>query len=1267
MFRPYLDRPRFGSTVSEHRTSSIAAQSMSEPTQVFRRWAILSVLLLVGLGLLGRGLEAQTAESRANSAGTAAKQSNVPKLQPLPSVRNPKVITPFDRLLAPRMYETMRQAAAKGIRPSATAKPHAMGTGTGGTNVNFPGFVAAPYATLNAPLGNSYESYATVAGDFNNDGYPDVASVQSGGILSVVLNPGAKGNIAQGKQMPLNNTVNAFTDVFWLATADFNGDGNLDIVGVDDFGSQLFVWLGNGDGTFQNAVSYPVKFKSTAGLGIFGGGSSIQVGDFNGDGKPDIAIVALGYGFEETPVSTMVFINDGKGNLAAGKETDSNFKDSYAGALTGQSDIITDGTKITGIALLLADEAFANSANSGIDLIVIASNGDGTFAPAVEPTAPLLPNDQPYIEIPKTNLVATSLATSTPAGSSKATTDLVFITGDGAVYDSPITAQSGSFAVTNAQMIAGANAELQSDGRSDPLLKRSASQPATAPAPAPFPFLQAINVADVNGDGYPDLFVYTSGSVYVYLNGGDGTFSTQPIQLVGGFAASEQPQPQDFNKSGHVSFVEFDSQILQFAYFQGDGTGHFYAAAGVSGKSDATGYATDDDIVVQAAADFNGDGLTDVVAQDWSNAGTTASNGYPDIVLGINNGATAPANESNNFTFTRILTGAQFAAMNGAFVQPVTVANPTGGYDVLISTTDGGLYSIAIDKGVASAPSVVLPPGEVQCTVNFADAGDINGDGIADIVVAYGGAASCGANGAPSAYLTFFGNPDGTFHQAGFTAFGNQLYQVRLIDFNGDGSPDLAVSDNAGNTNSFSVSVIPNKNDGSGSFNTSLASVALQNYVATDIIPGDYNQDGKQDLTVATEGQVDSTGTLVLNSWGLLLAPGNGDFTFGTPTTIDTGYWPAWGSYADFNGDGTPDLALAVYGDTTTIEDVSNVFVPSPPIVQVLPNLGGGAFAPAIGEFDGFNFDLEALRYQTAYTYSAYTFTGNFGSGSDLLVSGFYNSAEFLNQGTDSLTLTTSASTGNQGTNVTLTATLKQAAANPNPPTGAVSFFDNGTLLGAADLTSTGTASLTTDELPVGSDALTAVYAGDAHNNAAQGAVSIAITAIAPDFTLSATTPSVSLQQGATGVVTLALTANSTFSEAITFACSGAPAEATCTVNPASLSLTPGQSGTATVVVATSASGGSYQAHSDGLLMKSAGGVSVAGLLLLVVPRRKRLPWLMSLIAVVGLSLGAMSMSGCQGGGNPGTAVGSSTLTVTATAGTVSHSQTITVQITKAQ
>ncbi len=1221
--------------------------------------------VLVVVGVLSSPVKAQTLPvppASAKAVGTTAKaQARV--MKPLPSVRNPKVMTPFDRVLAPRMYAEMQKIASQkgGVKPSGAVKVKGRYSGTGGTNVNFPGFVGAPYSTLSSLVNtNDYESYATVAGDFNNDGYPDIASTTTGGTISVILNPGAKGTIAQGVQVAPNSTIDSFAYVFALQAVDLNMDGNLDLVAADNFNNQLLVWLGNGDGTFQSVVKYPVQTTSGASLSAFGNGSAFVIGDFDGNGTPDIGLVMLGSGFLTTPLTTQVYLNDGKGNLTAAAETDTVLQDYYSSALAGQAAILTDGTNVTGIAFLVVDGGFSTSANAGMDLLVL-SNNKGVLAPAVEPTAPMIANDAPYYEIPKTKLIATSLTNKAAAGSTVATTDLVFITGDGAVYDAPYAPQGGSFAVSSATMIAGANEEVQNGPRYDPMVSRRSTN---TPGPAsPFPFLEGINVADVNGDGYPDLFVYTSGSIYVYLNGGDGSFATPPAQLVGGFAAPVQPQPQDFNKSGHVSFVEFDSQILQYGYFQGDGTGHFYGAPGVSGASDATAFATDDEIVVQTTADFNGDGLMDVVAHDWSNAGLNGNNGYPDIVLGINNGKAFPANQSNNFTFTRILSGAQFASMNGAYLQPVAVPNPTGGSDVLISTTDGGLYSIAIKNGVAGTPSVVLPPGEVQCTVNFADAGDINGDGIADIVVAYGGASSCGANGIPSAFLTFFGNPDGTFHQAGLTALGTQLYQAKLVDLNGDGVLDLAVSNNNGGASDFGVFILPNNADGSGTFNMNTMSEVLQNYVATDLIAGDYNGDGKQDLTVATEGQIDATGALVLQSWGVLLAPGNGDFTFGTPTTIDTGYWPAWGSYADFNGDGTPDLALAVYGDSTTIENIANVFVPSPPIVQVLPNLGGGAFGPAIGEFDGFNYDLQALDSQTAYTYSAYAFTGNFGAGTDLLISGFYNSAEYLNQGTDALSLTSSAATANLGANITLTATLTQPIVNPNEPTGGVSFYANGSLIGTATIASTGVATLTTSELPVGTDAITAVYSGDTHFNGANAKVSVSVTALAPDFTIAASPSGLTLIQGQTGVVTLNLAANTTFAGTVTFTCTGTPGESTCSVNPGTVGLTAGQNATATVVVATSAKGGTYQASLDGRWKKTAGGLSVAGLLLLLWPRRHRLPRMLSVIALMTLGIGTAAISGCSGSGNPGTPVGSTTLTVTATSGSITHSQTITVQV----
>ena len=65
-----------------------------------------------------------------------------------------------------------------------------------------------------------------------------------------------------------------------VAVGDFNGDGKLDLAVANEGSNNVSVLLGKGDGTFQTAVNYAVG--STP--------ASVAGGDFNGDGKLDLAV-----------------------------------------------------------------------------------------------------------------------------------------------------------------------------------------------------------------------------------------------------------------------------------------------------------------------------------------------------------------------------------------------------------------------------------------------------------------------------------------------------------------------------------------------------------------------------------------------------------------------------------------------------------------------------------------------------------------------------------------------------------------------------------------------------------------------------------------------------------------------------------------------------------------------------------------------------------------------------------------------------------------
>jgi len=321
-----------------------------------------------------------------------------------------------------------------------------------------------------------------------------------------------------------------------------------------------------------------------------------------------------------------------------------------------------------------------------------------------------------------------------------------------------------------------------------------------------------VAAGDFNGDGKPDFAIawVDSNNVQVMINNGDGTFTPGP--LIGGFDQPSALAVGDFNGDGHLDLVVtsygFSSSPIASVLLN-DGAGNLSVAS-----TAPTGGLPQNPVVV----DFNGDGYPDVAVV----------NGFDDSVsILLNDGS------------GHLTTQPALAVGSSAEVLAVADFNGDGKLDLAVSLQGDNAVRLLLNDGHANftvAPE--LPVGRFPYGLA---AGDLNGDGIPDLAVSILGAR-------PGSVVPLLGDGKGGFTAGAAVVVGEAPTNILIGDFNGDGKPDLAVS-NQGDPGNVPGSLSILLGDGKGGLSAPRNTTAGQDL--NSIAAADFNGDGRLDFVGA--------------------------------------------------------------------------------------------------------------------------------------------------------------------------------------------------------------------------------------------------------------------------------------------------------------------------------------------------------------------------------------------------------------------------------
>ena len=668
-------------------------------------------------------------------------------------------------------------------------------------------------------------AYHVALGDVNGDGLSDaIAAAYYNDAVSVLLGNG-DGSFSDA----VNYAVGDYPQD--VSVGDVNGDGRLDIVTANTNDDTVSVLLGNGDGTFAVQAAYDVGNYPVA----------ISLGDLDGDGAMEI-VAANRY---DDTVSVLPGNGDGTFGAQSALAVGNDPRDVSVADLDGDGALdVVAGTYYDGVSVLLG-------------------HGDGTFADQVAHAS------GGFLSLAMGDVSGDG----TPdivASNTRYGYDVSVLIGNG----------DGSFAD-----------EVTYDVGSSP---------------------NSVSTSDLNGDGAVDVVTGTSMGVSVLLGLGDGTFADHVTYEIG-YMGARSVALGDLSGDQWIDIVVGGSSGANLLVLTGNGDGTF---------ADRQTYEIAPAPTSVLDCDLNSDGFQDIVALhqrgllllDGNGDGTLTP--APEVILertpwivaggDLNGDGTddlAVANRGDNSV--SILLGG-----NTGFTQHSAYSVGMSPSAIVLADLDGnGMRDVVTANEDGDDVSVLLGNGDgsfgVQATYVVGDApvdlhvSDVTGDDVPDIVTA-------NRNGRNVSVLA--GTGDGTFaDQMTFDAQSG-LRAVAPVDLNGDQHPDIVTAHDS--SNGF---IAVRMNNGDGTFAAAVNFVVDTSQDALSyprsMAVGDVNGDGDLDVVTANMTSAFLPGTWTAITYGsasVLL--GDGDGTLAAPVVYRAGREPSDVSLDDVTGDGKLDI-----------------------------------------------------------------------------------------------------------------------------------------------------------------------------------------------------------------------------------------------------------------------------------------------------------------------------------------------------------------------